>query len=188
MFEADALFWPVRQPVFQLQNQQEEARRRKCMKTRMSLVSSAFMVLVLLAACGPGKYTPKPNEELYGTWTNEQNVGGVLAPQKAVFAVDEYKLYSNLSDLVPCEAGTYGIDSKWTDSEGNVWYKTFGTVTMGTYKGGRWQELDKLSKSATAWERALIPLGSAGEFNPNNYPPKIDPKLFYYRILYRAEK
>jgi hypothetical protein len=120
------------------------------------------VILIMVAGCAPGKYVAKQNEQLFGTWTNEQNVGSVYDPQKVVIAIDGYKLYSKISDSVPSEENTWQIDSKWTDSEGNIWYKTFGTVTMGTYKGARWQELEKLSKSGTVWERALNALGTAG--------------------------
>jgi hypothetical protein len=160
------------------------------MKTGMTVFAALSVAVILIVAggCAPGKYVAKQNEQLYGTWTNQQNVGGVLSPQKAVVTVDGNKLYSKISDSVPSEENTFQIDSKWTDSEGNIWYKIFGTVTMGAYKGARWQELEKLSKSGTVWERALNALGASGEFNPQNYPPRIDPKYFEYRILYRAEK
>ena len=99
------------------------------------------------------------------------------------------------------------IDSKWTDSEGNVWYKTFGENSSGIYSGDHWQELDKISKSGV-WERELTTLepecaatcwrqkqSNAAYplvYDPTYYPTKVDPKdttysfLHNYRILYRT--
>ena len=57
---------------------------------------------------------------------------------------------------------------------------------MGTYEGIKSQELYKLSKSGTIMERAWVDLGH-GEFDPSKYPTEIDPKSYYYRILYRAD-
>src|SRR5208283_230530 len=101
----------------------------------------ALLALSILGGCATGEYIPKPNEELYGTWINEQNGGNIFLPQGVVFTADGYKLYCSLSDSNPCEVGTSWIDSKWTDSEGNIWYRTFGTNTAGVYKGDSWQEL-----------------------------------------------
>jgi len=54
---------------------------------------------------------------------------------------------------IPCLLGSRGIDSKWTDSEGNIWYTVFGIGT-GFWEGHKSQELYKLSKSATVMEGA----------------------------------
>ena len=157
------------------------------MKIRIQFLGVLLIVLAMIpfGANAQDKYVPKANEELYGTWTNEQNSKGIFHPQKIVSNADGYKLYTGISDSLAFEEGTMQIDRKWTDSEGNIWYKTFGIVTRGVYKGDRWQELDKLSKSGNVWERALTPLGTM-EFNPNYFPTKIDPQQEYYRILYRV--
>jgi hypothetical protein len=153
----------------------------------------AVVLVVLLAASAYAqttdseKYVPKPNEELYGTWVNEQNSGEDLyEAQKVVVSVDAYRIYRKVSDSVPGEEGPMEIVAKWSDSEDNVWYKTRGTDASGIYQGMRWQELDKLSKHGTVWERALNRRGS-GQFN-DDYPTEIYPKNVYpfYRILFRA--
>jgi hypothetical protein len=43
---------------------------RKCMKTGMMLLGglAVSVALILLVGCVTGKYVPKQNEELYGTW------------------------------------------------------------------------------------------------------------------------
>jgi len=107
-------------------------------------------------------------------------------PQKAVITAGRYEFYHGISDTAPYQTGTVEIQAKWTDSEGNIWYKTFDTVTGGIWKGIRSQGLYKLSKSGTVLEKQFNRIGG-GDFGPNNYPPKIDPKSDYpYTILYRS--
>jgi hypothetical protein len=155
----------------------------------MLVLGTAVMLLSMipLGANAQDKYVPKENEELYGTWTNEQNGKGFFNPQKEIVSPGELKMYHDISDPVPYAESTMGIESKWTDSEGNIWYKTFGTDTAGPNKGDRWQELDKFSKSGKVWERVFSLLGTA-EFKSSYFPIKIDPKAQYYGILYREEK
>jgi hypothetical protein len=156
------------------------------MKTRMLLLRALMILLSLIpfVVNAQDKYVPKENEELYGTWTNEQNFGDNYHPRKVVVTVDEYTVYFNVSDSVPLFAWSFSIDEKWTDSEGNIWYKILG-IGVGTFKGYKSQELYKLSKSNTVMERAYV---EVGKFDPTNYPTKIDPQQEYYRILYRAER
>jgi len=129
----------------------------------------------------------KGEEEIYGTWVNADNRADVLHGQKAVVTADAMRIFSKASDLEPGMEVSWDITSKWTDSEGNVWYKTFGTSTVGVFKGAKWQTLDKISKSGAVWERAANVL-ELGNFNPAFYPRTIDPNGAYYRILYRMEK
>ena len=158
------------------------------MKTRIMLLSSLLLVYLLpLAGYAQDKYVPKANEELYGTWTNEESLGNVYFPQKVVNFPNKYESYSKMSDADPVEVSTLGIGSKWTDTEGNIWYKTFGTVTAGAGEGCHWQELDKLSKSGTVWERVYTVIYGV-DFDPKYYPTKIDPARQYYGIFYRVKE
>jgi hypothetical protein len=152
------------------------------MKTGMTFFGATVILLflILLGGCGPGKYVPKANEEINGTWTNEK-----IFPQKVVNTADGWKQYNYMSDPTPLYEGTGGIASKWRDSEGNIWYKIFSTVTSTAYKGTKSQELDKLSKSGTVWESVST---MVREFNSDSYPTKIDPNDSSYRIYYRSEK
>lgn len=159
------------------------------MKTRMMLPSASLILLslILLAGCGPGKYRPKPNEELYGTWTNESY--GIMnsstyLPQKEIIDPSGYTAYQAVFDHNPSQKGTEEIASKWTDSEGNIWYKTFGTASTGD-KVLTFQALQKLNKFGTVRECVIIWLSA---FNPNSYPAKIDPKDSAYQIYNRAGK
>ena len=160
------------------------------MKTRKLLfVESAILLsLILLVGCGAGK----PKEEIYGTWTNDTNTNTYVIMsghiQKVVNTPDgRWKEYSKISDSDCLQEGKRSIDSKWADSEGNIWYKSVMVVTAGKLAdaGTTAQELDKFSKSATVWESefALV-----GKVHPELYPTSIDPKDANYRIYYRAGK
>ncbi len=160
------------------------------MKRLTQVLGASLVLFAMIQAEGwaQEKYVPKANEELYGTWTNERYPkSDPYHVQKVVIAADRYELYFGKSDSVKFANSNWEIEAKWTDSEGNIWYKTFGTHTDGMFDGYRWQEIDKLSKSGTVWERQLNPI-AGGDFSPNYYPTKIDPESYYYRILYRDQK
>jgi hypothetical protein len=158
------------------------------MKGRMCLAGVALLFLSMpeVRVWAQESVVAKAEEELYGTWANENNNADVLHGQKAVVTADGMKIYCKVSDPEPGMEVSWDISSKWTDSEGNVWYKTLGTGTGGLYKGANWQALEKVSKSGLIWERAMNLL-ELGRFNPAFYPRTIDPKGAYYRILYRMK-
>jgi hypothetical protein len=158
------------------------------MKGRMFPAGVALLFLLMpeVRIWAQESIVAKVDEELYGTWANENSRADVLAGQKVVVAADAMKIYCKVSDQAPGMEVSWDITSKWTDSEGNVWYKTLGTSTGGLYKGAKWQTLEKVSKSGLIWERAMNLL-ERGRFNPAFYPRSIDPKGVYYRVLYRIK-
>jgi hypothetical protein len=144
------------------------------MKRRRLVVFA--LVLILLGGCAPGKYIPKPNEELYGTWINEKAV-----PQRVVIFAGGFKQYYQIADTVPTYSeGTLEIENKWQDAQGNIWYKSLATDLPG---GEKFQTLVKISKSATVYERVYA---EVFEFSPKNYPTRIDPKSGTYDIFFRS--
>jgi hypothetical protein len=160
------------------------------MKTRTMVFAASAMLLALalLGGCGPGKYIEKPNEELYGTWTNESYSGviseGEYAPQKTVTAPGAYSDYRMLTDNGPGFTGKEEVTSKRTDSEGNIWY----TINMSGSTGDntfKWQSLQKLSKAATVREFVVVEVVA---FGPANYPTKVEPGAPNYKIYYRAKE
>lgn len=160
------------------------------MKGRSTLIGVSVMMVALAHGGGwaQSRYVPKENEELFGTWTNEQNDKSYYRPQKEVISVDGFRRYPNMSDPLPSEEATLKIDSKWIDSEGNIWYKTFGQVTTGVYKGWTFQELDRLSKSGMVFESVFAALGINGKYDPTYYPTAIGAYDPTYMILYKEGK
>jgi hypothetical protein len=98
--------------------------------------------------------------------------------------------FSLLSDTTPYDNATYEIDAKWTDSEGNIWYKVHGIQTSGQWKGYTYVELDKLSKSGIVWEGQYTSIGLNAKVDAMSYPKELDPKNPNYGIFlrYRTEK
>jgi len=94
-------------------------------------------------------------------------------PQKEIIDPSGYTAYQAVSEHNPSQKGTEEIASKWTDSEGNIWYKTFGTASTGD-KVLTFQVLQKLNKFGKVRECVIIWLSA---FNPNSYPAKIDRRI-----------
>jgi len=93
-------------------------------------------VLIIAGGCATKKRMVKDSEELYGTWINEEYKGSTPPFGKYVFNPDGTYEYFR-KEPAPWEKdveileggwiignyGTYTIEDKWTDSDGNVWYK-----------------------------------------------------------------
>ena len=160
------------------------------MKARMLIIGASIVLLsvFLLADWNPGEYVPKENEEVYGTWVNKDNHGYYFSPQKQIITANGYKKFYKISDPAPFEEGTRLIYSKWTDAESNIWYKAYGTVTTGTYKGYNYQVIGKLSKGATVYEFCFTGLGTTTQFDTIYFPTKVSPSGSNYVILHRQKE
>jgi hypothetical protein len=155
------------------------------MRTKMLVYVLVFLVAAL-AGVGSfandkekyGFYVPKPNEEIFGTWVNKEYSGTRLVhPQKLVFRFWGYEEeYTNIADNNSSYQDTFILVDKWTDSEGNIWYKVY--EQNGQMKYG-WFSLVKISKGRTVFEYIF-----------NSYPlmwPKeadMNPDNPQYRIYY----
>ena len=63
-------------------------------------------------------------EECWGTWVNKDYNEDYAKTAKLILNPDEtFVLYNRESDTDPYYSGTVTIKDKWTDSNGNVWYK-----------------------------------------------------------------
>ena len=153
------------------------------MRKLVVLFASLVILFAMFGALGfgQGKYTPKPNEEIYGTWVNEE-----MNPPKTANNPDgTFADYFPASYAKPYEGGNREIVKKWTDSEGSVWYNCYDTFTAGSIKGHKVQNLWKISRSGTVAEFVWT---EAYQFDPSNFPTKLDPKSPNYFIFYRAAK
>ncbi len=132
------------------------------MRNRVILiVFGGFVALVLLTGCGPGKYVPKANEEIYGTWIND----GIRYQKLVVFA-GGVKEYFNAADAEPDMVTTEQISAKWKDGDGNIWYKTFDLFISGHIKGTKMQYLWKISNGS----QMELTGEAVKDFNEKSFP------------------
>ena len=161
------------------------------MKTHISIVAAAAILsaLLLLAGCGQSKYTPKADEELYGTWTNSSLSGEVhlpapYMPQKVVITSSGFSVFKYADDFARFEVGSEQIDRRWTDSDGNIWYQAHSAHADGSV-ALTFQTLYKLNKAGTVQESVYL---VAARYDPSHYPAKLDPNDSTYRRYDRAQK
>jgi hypothetical protein len=154
-------------------DKQPNKRNPKEEGMKKQAVFVAFLV-ILLGVCGAlgfgqETYTPKPNEEIYGTWVNDE-----MMPPKVVINPDgSIEYYFPASYSKPYQGWKSEIVKKWTDSEGNVYYETYDTLTFGgTMEHTRFQCLKKVSKSGTVLEWNWV---TVSKFGPEKFPPALDP-------------
>lgn len=139
------------------------------MKTRtLTLILILIMAVFVLLAGGSKK------EEYYGTWVNTDYDRTTFRLGKLIHNRDGTKIkYVSASDTEPYLTATFTIEDKWTDSEGNIWYKILFTRTEQIIS---YFELTKISDNGTTLE--LV-------FSIIDYPTEIDPNYEGYRIYYR---
>jgi hypothetical protein len=146
------------------------------MKTRM-LVLILILVLIVCSAVLAG--SGKKEEELYGTWVNtDYNTSAkkakyVFKPESIRDEADGmYTLYVRDYDENPYESVSFRIEDKWTDDEGNIWYK-IEPFAVFIYYG-----LYKMSDSGQTLEMI---------FSNQDYPTEMNLNDIEYFIYYRQE-
>ena len=154
------------------------------MKTNFFAISLTILIILVFTnnfsyASDEKAYVAKENEELYGTWVNEDYNSSIR------HAIQEYKSdgtwidYQKTTDEIPYEDGTYTITDKWTDSYGDICYKIRWETP---YLGRSGYGLNCISDSGSTMK-------SANSFS--DYPTQINPsKGFptYLGIHYRKQK
>lgn len=141
----------------------------------MKILSAFIIGAVIVALTGTifaqdPAYIPEDNEELYGTWINMEY--HAFPHPKVTNFPGELAIFGSVKSEKANETGKYTITDKWTDSEGNIWYKT--EVTFPFQKGYR---LDKISNYGKTWESVI---------SYSKYPTEINPEDADYYI-YRRE-
>ena len=142
----------------------------------MKLLSALILGAALVAFIGniyaeEKPYVAKDNEELYGTWVNMDYKPDAVPPQKVIAYPGRFQTFGSAESKTAKVTGTSWITAKWTDSEGNIWYKT-----MFVRFGEKNYALVKISNSGKT--RELV-------FSSSKYPTKIDTENATYRIYHR---
>ena len=125
----------------------------------VSVLILVLAVMVISEGCATKKRMVKDSEELYGTWINEEYKGSTPPFGKNVYNPDGTMEFFRTeaapweTDIEVSEGGwiggdsyTYTIEDKWTDSDGNVWYKV-KAVEGGHEHGQTFHLLMKISDS-----------------------------------------
>ena len=124
-------------------------------------------------------YVAKENEELYGTWVNENYNS---SPRSAIYefkADGTWIMYRKTTDEISYEDGSYTITDKWTESNRDVCYKI---IWKNDYLARSGYELRCISNSGYSMEAAN---------SSSDYPTQIDPSKgswTYLGIHYRKQK
>ena len=96
------------------------------MKTRTS-VSMLILVSTLIFIVGSCATTKKVTKKDYrffsGIWVNEEYNSHPFMAKYVIFSDGTFDAYNNLTDTGKHGIGHYIIVDKWTDSDGNRWYK-----------------------------------------------------------------
>lgn len=112
------------------------------------------------------------SDEICCTWVNTQYESGER-PQKMIFNYDgTFETYTSKAAQDPIIRGVFQIDTKWTDSDGIIWYKLKMIDMYGTT-----HSLVRISKE-----------GENIEFvrQPYAYPDAIDTDASSYRTYSRT--
>ena len=138
------------------------------MKYIFALILS--IVLVTFASqviAGKWGYFAKDQEELYGTWVNMKYSSSI--PQKIIYrAVGTFTCFRKSNSKVPCYSGRYLVTGKWSDSTGNIFYKSNWVGDWGEQA----HQVTKISNSGKTLEFVL------GYDEP---PEHVDPENIWYR-------
>jgi hypothetical protein len=130
----------------------------------LSIVLFAFAAQVIAGEWG---YFAKDQEELYGTWVNMGNFGDT--PQKIMNKpVGTFSCFRDANSKVPDNGGRYLVTGKWSDSEGNIFYKS---IWVGDW-GEEAYQVTKISNSGNTLESVL---------GYDEHPRNIDPNNIWYR-------
>jgi len=135
----------------------------------VSVIINFFVVVNIHA------YDPSEKEEIYGTWINP-DYGGDWAVQKIIIDPNgTEKRFHSRHDLAAGYTCPFTLIDKWTDSEGNIWYKMFWTLGNIEWK---MYEIIRISNSGKTLEYV---------FSEIDFPKEITADHPDYRIYYRQE-
>jgi hypothetical protein len=130
------------------------------MKVKALLCGVVFFIIFLVGVGSfandkekYGFYVPKRNEEIYGTWINPKYRGEDPSNEQKFVTYDwgYSEGFLKVADKNPIERWTFIIADKWTDTDGNIWYKVFNQEA-GPLSGSTWFTLNKLSENGTVIE------------------------------------
>jgi hypothetical protein len=149
-------------------------------KVKLARLSILAFALVGALSCSPARYSPKSNEEFYGTWISE-----LSHPQKVVILADgTYEDYLWPTDETPFVKGTYEIKSKTVEADGTIWYRNLLIPTNTHYRGRKSLELCKITQAGRQLESITDDVAA---YDVNLFPKAIDPKSIWYKAYKKVD-
>ena len=79
--------------------------------------------LLLFSSCATKPYVPTEDEPLYGTWANEEYNEESDAGMYIYYPAGRGLSYGKTTDPEPRYECRFTIEEKWTDKEGNIYYR-----------------------------------------------------------------
>jgi hypothetical protein len=150
----------------------------------VSILILVLAVLIAIESCATSKkaYVAKEDEELYGTWVNPEYDRGKPNAKIVIKPDGTLDAYSLSNSERPIGVSEYTITDKWTDSEGNIWYKIVETFfdQKVMQNPDTYYSLSKIDKTGNTLEELWSSI---------DYPPKfeLDNLRYSYYIRYRQE-
>jgi len=115
---------------------------------------------------------------LIGTWVNPEYNSTEESP-KSVYTADGIgETYGTTYAEVPFRVLTYKVEEGWRDTEGSYWYKIVA-VKIQTLEDRFWYLLVRVSPDGKTYEEDYI------RGNLREFATEINPKSYFYKILYR---
>ncbi len=139
-------------------------------------------VLIIAGSCATGKkaYVAQEDEELYGTWVNPEYNPKIFEAKWIYNPDGTLEMYTTDFDTRIFGQGNFTIYDRWTDSEGNIWYKFFihSLRMQGTRQGPEFYYLVKINSSHETLE---------GLWTGTDYPTEFDKNNLHYNyvVFYR---
>jgi hypothetical protein len=97
-------------------------------------------------------YAPVEDELLFGTWVNPELRTKSWYPKVAIHPWGLYEVFGSVTDETYDWRGTATIVEKWTDPQGNIWYRQFVRCSLKNFYSGHCFELDRISPEGSTLE------------------------------------
>ena len=133
-----------------------------------------LLLAVILSAAADVDLSP-----LLGAWVNPEYGGTRKVPKFVYLADGILESYGATYAAEPSMVWTYTIEEAWQDSEGAYWYKNVATLRSADSRLRVLYRLVWISPDGTTYEDDCI------RVNHQEFPTEINPKSYFYKILYR---
>ena len=137
-----------------------------------------FVIALLLLVMAVSAVPEEDLSPLLGTYANPEYNPTEETP-KLVYTADGIgESYATTYAKEPTNVWTYTVEEAWQDAEGAYWYKIVAT-RIQTLQTLFLYLLVRISPDGTTYEEDCI------RKNLREFPTEINPKSYFYRILYR---